>query len=115
MAGGMCAATAPSQRASTTCICWGCLPTGRKKGPDSVKWGVRFLSEEVEEIVIDPARCPATKREFYGYELELDREGAPMARYPDRDNHSIDAVRYALEDAIRAGYRERRRTWRFQG
>mgnify|MGYP001301006577 CR=1 FL=1 len=88
---------------------------GAKKGPDSVKWGVRFLSEEVEEIVIDPARCPATKREFYGYELELDREGAPMARYPDRDNHSIDAVRYALEDAIRAGYRERRRTWRFQG
>lgn len=77
---------------------------GAKKGPDSVKWGVRFLSEEVEEIVIDPARCPATKREFYGYELELDREGAPMARYPDRDNHSIDAVRYALEDVIRARF-----------
>lgn len=88
---------------------------GAKKGPDSVKWGVRFLSEEVEEIVIDPARCPATKEEFYGYELELDRDGNPMARYPDRDNHSIDAVRYALEDVIRAGYMERMRTWRFRG
>lgn len=74
---------------------------GAKKGPDSVKWGIRFLADELEEIIIDPDRCPATKREFYGYELELDGAGDPVAKYPDKDNHSIDAVRYALEEVIR--------------
>jgi PBSX family phage terminase large subunit len=70
---------------------------GAKKGPDSVEYGVKWLSEELEEIIIDPGRCPNTWREFYGYELERDANGNLMARYPDKNNHSIDAVRYALE------------------
>lgn len=72
-----------------------------KKGPGSVGWGMRFLSEEIESIVIDPARCPHTAREFYGYALETDGCGNAVSAYPDRDNHSIDAVRYALERRIR--------------
>ena len=75
------------------------IPT--KKGPGSVGWGMRFLSEEVERIIIDPARCPHTAREFFGYALESDGYGNAAAEYPDRDNHSIDAVRYALERRIR--------------
>jgi PBSX family phage terminase large subunit len=70
---------------------------GAKKGPDSVEYGVKWLSEELEEIVIDPGRCPNTWREFYGYELERDANGNLIARYPDKNNHSIDAARYALE------------------
>lgn len=70
---------------------------GAKKGPDSVDYGMKFLSEEIEEIIIDPERCPNTWREFYGYELERDSNGNLKADYPDKDNHSIDAVRYALE------------------
>ncbi|WP_397271289.1 terminase large subunit, partial [Peribacillus simplex] len=47
---------------------------GAKKGPDSVDYGIKFL-QDLEEIIIDPVRCPNTKREFYGYELEPDGNG----------------------------------------
>lgn len=74
-----------------------------KKGPDSVDHGIKFLTD-LEEIVIDPERCPNTKREFYGYELTPDGNGGFKAGYPDEDNHSIDAVRYAMEDEARSAH-----------
>ena len=46
---------------------------------------------------IDPITCPATAKEFKKYEYELDKEGNPLSSFPDKDNHSIDAVRYGLE------------------
>jgi PBSX family phage terminase large subunit len=73
---------------------------GAKKGPDSVEHGIKFL-QDLGEIIIDPVRCPDTAREFDGYELEPDGNGGWKEGYPDRDNHSIDAVRYALESEIR--------------
>lgn len=73
---------------------------GAKKGPGSREHGIKWL-EDLEEIIIDPERCPNTKREFYGYELERDANGNFKADYPDKDNHSIDAVRYALESEMR--------------
>jgi len=84
---------------------YGLRVRGAKKGPDSVEYGVKFL-QDLEQIVIDPVRCPETAREFAAYELDRDREGNFKAGYPDRDNHSIDAVRYALEeDMTRPGIR----------
>lgn len=77
---------------------------GAKKGPGSVEWGMRFLSGEVEEIVIDPARCPYAAKEFSAYEFAPDSHDGILAGYPDRDNHAIDAVRYALEDTIRTRF-----------
>lgn len=71
-----------------------------KKGPGSVEHGIRWL-QDLEEIIIDPVRCPETAREFTNYELEKDHNGNWKANYPDRDNHSIDAVRYACEDDMR--------------
>jgi len=68
-----------------------------KKGAGSVERGIRFL-QELREIVIDAERCPFAAREFSVYEYERDRAGDVIARCPDRDNHSIDAVRYALEE-----------------
>lgn len=62
---------------------------GARKGPDSVEHGLKFLSEEIEEIIIDPIRCPNTKREFIGYEIEKDKEGNLKGEYPDKDNHCI--------------------------
>lgn len=72
---------------------------GAKKGPDSVEYGIKFL-QSLEEIIIDNKRCPETAREFYNYELEPDGNDSFMDGYPDKDNHTIDAVRYALEDEI---------------
>ncbi len=79
---------------------YGLRVVGAKKGPDSVEYGVKWL-QDLEEIIIDPTRCPETAREFSGYELERDREGNFKAGYPDKDNHHIDAVRYACEDDMR--------------
>jgi hypothetical protein len=31
--------------------------------------------KNIEEIIIDPIRCPDVKREFLGYEIEKDKEG----------------------------------------
>ena len=58
------------------------------------------MSEEIEEIIIDPVRCPNAKREFVGYEIEKDKEGNLKGEYPDKDNHTIDACRYGMEDEI---------------
>ena len=76
---------------------YGLRVRGARKGPDSVEYGIKFL-QDLEEIIIDPRRCPNTAREFLNYELERDAKGNFKAEFPDRDNHSIDAIRYALED-----------------
>jgi PBSX family phage terminase large subunit len=78
----------------------GLLITGAKKGPDSVEYGIKFLAS-LDAIIIDPQRCPNTAREFSGYELVPDGNDGFKAGYPDKDNHSIDAVRYALEQDMR--------------
>lgn len=68
---------------------------GYKKFADSVDYGIKWL-QDLEEIIIDPIRCPATAKEFLGYELESDNNGGFKARFPDKNNHSIDAVRYSV-------------------
>ncbi|AHV96147.1 PBSX family phage terminase large subunit [Paenibacillus sabinae] len=68
-----------------------------KKGPDSIEYGIRFL-QSLNSIVIDDTRCPETAREFLTYELDKDANGNFKAGYPDKNNHSIDSVRYAMND-----------------
>lgn len=79
---------------------YGLRVAGAKKGPDSVEYGIKWL-QDLEEIVIDPVRCPETAREFSKYELDRDKDGKFKAGYPDHDNHHIDAMRYACEDDMR--------------
>jgi len=76
---------------------YGLRVAGVKKGPDSVEYGIKFL-QDLEEIVIDDMRCPNTAREFLTYELEKDANGNFKAKFPDKNNHAIDMVRYALND-----------------
>lgn len=70
--------------------------TAARKGPDSVGHGLKWL-QTLGGIVIDPARCPLAAGEFSRYEYDRDRSGRVLPRYPDHDNHTIDAVRYAME------------------
>lgn len=65
------------------------------KGPGSVDYGMKFLAGR--KIVIDPQRTPYAMEEFVNYEYERDKEGHVISGYPDLNNHTIDAVRYALE------------------
>lgn len=55
------------------------------------------------EIIIDPVDAPNAAREFTHYEYERLKDGTKRNEYPDRDNHTIDATRYALENDIRYG------------
>lgn len=68
---------------------------GAIKGPGSVEYGMKFMQRYTH--VIDPARTPVTHKEFTQYEYERDRDGNVISGYPDKDNHTIDATRYALE------------------
>lgn len=68
-----------------------------KKGPDSVRYGIKWL-QGLRHIYIDKRRCPETFYEFVNYEYERDKDGNFISAYPDADNHSIDAVRYGLEN-----------------
>lgn len=69
---------------------------GAEKGPDSVRYGMKWLQSLIK-IVIDPIRCPETAKEFSKYEYELTKDGEPTSVYPDANNHSIDMTRYAME------------------
>ena len=75
---------------------YGAFIRGAAKGPDSVRYGIKWL-QGLNHIYIDKRMCPFTYREFTQYEYEQDREGNFISAYPDENNHSIDATRYAME------------------
>ena len=79
---------------------YGINAVGAKKGRGSVEYGIKWL-QDLEEIVIDPERCPETFKEFNNYELEPDGDDGFKAQFPDKNNHSIDAVRYSREFDMR--------------
>lgn len=67
-----------------------------EKFPESVRYGIKWL-QGLNHIYIDRKECPLTFREFSNYEYEQDKDGNFISAYPDENNHSIDAVRYALQ------------------
>lgn len=73
---------------------------GVKKGADSVEYGEQWL-DDLEAIVIDPKRTPNIAREFENIDYETDKDGNVKPRLEDKDNHTIDATRYALERDMR--------------
>ena len=66
------------------------------KGPGSVDYGIKWL-QGLRHIYIDKRKCPDTWKEFVEYEYEQDKDGNFISAYPDENNHSIDAVRYAMQ------------------
>lgn len=74
----------------------GIRATGARKGPGSVEFGIKFLQRL--EIIIHP-RCQVTKNEFSTYKYKEDANGNALPVPVDKNNHCIDAIRYATEDA----------------
>jgi len=71
------------------------------KGPGSIEDGISFLQSF--DIVIHP-RCVHAAKEVSDFSYKIDKrtdEILPMLE--DKDNHTIDALRYALEGLRRAG------------
>ena len=64
------------------------------KGPGSVEFSIKWLQKQT--IIIDP-RCIEIINEMKKYKLREDKNGNVLPEPVDRDNHWIDALRYALE------------------
>ena len=68
---------------------------GAEKGPGSVEYSMKWL--QGKRLVMDPNRTPNACEEFKKYEYERDKDGNIISGYPDKNNHLIDATRYATE------------------
>lgn len=80
-----------------------CLPKirGVNKWPGSVEDGIAHL-RSYKEIVIHP-RCTEVLNECRKYSYKVDRRsGEVMPDIIDKNNHYIDAIRYALAPVIRS-------------
>lgn len=75
---------------------FGLFARDAEKGPGSVEYSMKWLAG-LFKIVIDSVRCPKTAKEFNDYEFEKDKDGNYISAYPDKNNHHIDATRYATE------------------
>ncbi|WP_270312598.1 PBSX family phage terminase large subunit [Vagococcus fluvialis] len=73
---------------------------GVKKGPDSVEYGEQWL-DDLDFICIDPLRTPKIAWEFENIDYQTDKDGNPKPRLEDKDNHTIDATRYALSEDMK--------------
>ena len=69
--------------------------TAASKGPDSVRAGIDRLQSY--RMRVHP-RCVHTLQELESYCWESGRDGGGINRPRDRDNHLMDALRYAMED-----------------
>ena len=69
-----------------------------KKYAGSVIYGIKWLQNR--KIVIDPARTPNAYREFTQYQYMQTKDGEFLSDVPDKDQHTIDATRYALDRII---------------
>ncbi|MBQ3285403.1 MAG: PBSX family phage terminase large subunit [Ruminococcus sp.] len=67
------------------------------KGADSIRRGIRWL--QGYEIIID-VRCQNFKNEIEQYHWKQDKDGNVMNVPVDKNNHWLDALRYALCDEI---------------
>lgn len=73
---------------------YGSNTRGVEKGQNSVDYSIKWL-QALNHIYIDPVRCPFAAQEFIEYEYERNKDDEVLSAYPDANNHSIDATRYA--------------------
>ena len=79
---------------------YGVRAFGARKGQDSVEHGIQWLQQQT--IVID-SRCINARNEFSTYHWKRDAGGYPMRKPVDKNNHLIDALRYAYESEMTQG------------
>ena len=75
----------------------GIKATGAKKGKDSITFGIQWLQQC--EIIVD-VKCINMRNELSTYKWKEDAGGNPLPVPVDKNNHLIDALRYAYEDEM---------------
>lgn len=68
------------------------------KGKDSINHGIQWLQQQ--KIVID-IHCQNFRNEIQQYKWEEDRDGNVLSRPVDKNNHGLDALRYAYESEFK--------------
>lgn len=82
---------------------------GAQKGKDSVLFGIQWLQQQ--EIIVDKA-CINMQNELTQYKWREDANGEAMRIPVDRNNHLIDALRYAYEnDMLQSGVKYAPSIW----
>lgn len=72
-----------------------------KKWKGSVEDGIDYMRSKFRKIVVHP-RCRNTAHEFSMYRHKVDKQtGEKLPDIEDKDNHCIDAIRYALHLLIK--------------
>jgi len=74
---------------------------GAINGGSSVKYSIKWLQYLKKIIINNP--CVNSADEFIQYEYEKTKDGEIISAYPDKNNHFIDAVRYATNLLWRRG------------
>lgn len=72
--------------------------SGAKKWKGSIEDGVSYL-QSFQKIIIDKS-CENCIREFTNYSYKVDKNGDVLPVIDQRDDHTVDAVRYALDGYI---------------
>lgn len=73
---------------------YGVYANSANKGKDSVIHGIQWLQQQT--VIIDE-RCINARNEFQSYKWKEDKYGVSMPIPLDKNNHLIDALRYAYE------------------
>lgn len=73
---------------------YGATARGAEKGKESLRYSMKWL-QSLNEIIIDPVRAPYSAKEFIEYEYERTKDDEIISSFPDKNNHAIDATRYA--------------------
>src|SRR5699024_11044994 len=68
-----------------------------KKGPGSIEHGIKWL--QGHEIIVDESSTETIK-ELSTYKYKEDKDGYVIAKPVDANNHTLDALRYALESEM---------------
>lgn len=71
-----------------------------RKGKDSVTHGIQWLQQQ--RIIID-RNCINTRNEFQQYQWRKDKDGNALRQPVDKNDHLIDALRYAYENDSAGG------------
>ena len=88
--------------------------TGAMKGKDSILFGIQWLQQQT--IYVDPS-CVNTIMELQQYQWKKDKDGNSTNIPVDKNNHLIDAIRYAYDDdmeerRVTLSFGSKSRTWR---
>ena len=79
---------------------WGVNTVDVIKGPGSVLSGILFL-QSLNGIYIDRKKTPNIYREFTNLDYKTDKNDEITSEIEDKDNHTVDATRYAFSMEIR--------------